>query len=237
MKFDLQTKVARAYVTASRNGAEGVDAERLRTQIPDVSAGTLALNNNFFVEMGLLERVGKGTYRPTAPLTEFNRRFGWNKDDARAQLRPVFETTWAYEAVERRLQLGPASIDEMVQTLGAEARADASYAPQLRTLLDWLEFSGAIKLDDEMVALAKGTPAPAVEQETKVEEKPPGGPVVEVPGKVQEPTKDQPQPPAIVSLSIDVALTADDLAKLTPEQIKSLFEGVGAVAAIKAALA
>ena len=39
-------------------------------------------------------------------------------------------------------------------------------------------------------------------------------------------------PAAVLAVSFDVRMTADDLARLSPDQIKALFEAVGTVMAL-----
>ena len=46
--------------------------------------------------------------------------------------------------------------------------------------------------------------------------------------------RDAPDAPQVIGFSFEFSLTADDLAKLTPDQITALFEAVGKVMALKA---
>lgn len=240
MKRPLQRDVLRAYGVLGRNG-EGVDGAKLRAHIPNVSEATLGLNNGFFMEMGLIERVSKGVYRPVPAVVEFARVYSFDADAAGGELAPVLSGSWAAEAVRSKLSMGPCTTTDMIRCLAVTAKADASFTAQLRTLLEWLEYGGIIRFDGDMVTLVDTTPLAAAAGAGGAGptggdgggHTPPADPAVPKPTKEKRQEAD---PSPVVALNLSVTITAADLSRLTPEQIRALFEGVGSVAAIQAAL-
>jgi hypothetical protein len=121
----------------------------------------------------------------------------------------------------------------MIETLADIAETDDSYAKQYRYLLSWLEFAGLIATDGGTVKLTDDA-SPSEPSTPSVE---PVAAVTEAPTPAVAPTSGRRTlGTPIVSLSFDIAVTAEDLAKLTPEQIASLFDGIGKVAAVRVSL-
>jgi hypothetical protein len=237
LKFELQEKALRVVCMASRNGTEPVDAAKMAS-LMGVSTSTAPLSNAFFVSVGLMERVGKGDYLPSKLALEYQRKYSFDQTAAKAILAPAFANTWFYDAVRQRAALGSTSRDQMIETLAAEAQTDDSYKVQYGLLLDWLQYVGLVDLTGGVVKLRGDVdtpPSPPAEQNVSPPEPKPSSPVD------QEQPADKPKvtegrSSSILSLSFTVDVTADDLAKLTGEQIAALFDGVGKVAAIKATL-
>jgi hypothetical protein len=242
MRFDVQVKALRVIASASRNGTELVDAAKMGT-LMGITAATAVLNNAFFVSVGLIERIGKGDYKPSTATLEFQRKYSFEKDAAAPILMPAFKDTWFMDAVRQKLDINENTTrDEMIMVLAGEAETDDSYATQYGFLLDWLNYVGLITMSDGLVQLtstAAGSEVVVV-TETETESIVDVGSVVDVPSRATAtatPAASAPgTAPAVVSLSFDVAVTAEDLAKLTSEQIASLFEGLGRLATIKAVL-
>lgn len=246
MKFDTQVQALQANVIASSNGAKPVDASALATYM-GVSAATAVLNQAFFRDVGLIEKTGKGTYKPSDTAIKFQQEWSFDKVAAPKVLAPLFVTTWFYETVKRRVAMGPTSVEQMIQTLAGVAETDSSYSTQYGFLLEWLEFVDLISMDAGTVALRDGDesapeePAPVDDLgplETPERVLVPKGPLAaKVEPAVPEPIVTIQRGPAVIDITVSVYATADDLARLTGEQIAALFEGIGKVASVKAALA
>ncbi len=211
-----------------------------------ISSATAPLNNAFFLDRGLLEKAGKGAYKPTKIALDFQRKWTFDKAAAPAILAPAMQKdSWFYNAVVEKLEIGPTTRETMIDVLSSLAETDAAYATQYGFLLEWLADAGLITMEDGNIAVADGvTPAQPAEAPTtstpstnRPSEAITAEPLVQTavpPATAPAPTTSREA--AVVSISIDVQATASDLAKLTGEQIASLFAGVGQIAAIKAAL-
>jgi len=231
MKFSKAVEALRATAIGSQQG-QPVDARTL-ANLMHVSPATAALNHAFFIDVGLVTKVGKGDYMPSSATVEFARKYGFQREQAGRVLAPQFAATWFYRALSDRLQMGPVTRDELIELFANIAGADASYRVQIGSLIDWLVFVGLAQEDGENISLTEGAAPPAEDDDvvstTPAEPASTGATAPIAAGGRQAAT--------VVSLNLALALTADDLAKLSAEQIASLFQGVGQVAAIKAALA
>lgn len=236
MKFDTQIQALRTICKASDNGSKPVDAETMAS-LMGLSAATAPLNNAFYIDLGLVEKAGKGEYKPSETALQFTNKWAFNKEEAPALLAPAFQSSWFFAPVKQKLELdGEATINQLVETLAMRAGTDDSYSTQYTFLLEWLKFVGLITIDSNTVRLTSTDISIA-------EPEPDGDTVVEfTTTPVQEaPRNDASRmlpaaSPPVVSFSVDVSLTAADLAELSPEQIRTLFEGVGQIQAIKAML-
>jgi hypothetical protein len=154
LKFDVQTKILSAYVTTSGRGERAVGADRIAAATGLTSA-TAGLMNNFFAHMGLLERRKKGLYVPAAAAVEFHRLLTFGDPSAPTVLAAHFNRSWFFEAVSHRIAVGgPQTRDHLVDVLARLTGADRSYATQLGTLLDWLQYVGLLAADGERLRLA-----------------------------------------------------------------------------------
>jgi hypothetical protein len=237
LKFEMQVSALKAIAVASNYGERGVSGEDIAPRI-GVSPASAALNNIFFLEAGLIVRERKGHYLPTEATCEFARKSTFNETEAAALLAASFKDTWYYREVAQQLAMGPTTHEQMTRVLAHAAGASKDHETQLTNVLQWLEFVGLILLFDGQVQLGQrdlqdfGKASP-VEPE-KVANDTPDPPTGERTTKQAE--HRQAPADAVLSLSFAFALTADDLRGLTPEQITSLFDAVGKVAAIKATM-
>jgi hypothetical protein len=240
MRFEKQVEVLRAFSVASRDGALPVDANML-SSFSNVAAVTVVLDNNFFLESGLITRVKKGQYIPVAEVNEFRRLFTFNDPQASRVLAPVLEKTWYFEALRIFDEMGSPSRAQAVRLLADHAGADGSFTAQIELLLDWLCFVGLVEINEDEKVLVNGVegrwidaevdPAKAKRDEANAVTPRPGtsGTIT----TIQEPVINARPSPTVLAWSFEVKLTADDLSKLSPEQIKAVFEAAGTVAAVR----
>jgi len=233
MKFETQVQALRTICTASRNGQETVDGHKMATYM-DLAAATAPLNNAFFVYVGLIEKVGKGIYKPTPLALQFASKWTFDHHEAARLLAPKFEQTWFYEAVKNKVEVNPkTTVKQMVDTLASYAGTDNSYALKFSFTLDWLAFVGLISMEGAIVQLTgevSAEPEPDDDEVvvTHTEDNASVAPLPMLP-----PVKEQ---APVVAFSFEVSFTATDLAVLNPDQIAALFDGAGKVAAIQAVL-
>jgi hypothetical protein len=232
MKFP-ETQVASliSSCVASRNGQVPVTSEA-QANFMGVSPATAGLNNGFFVSLGLLKKVGKGAYMPTELALQFQQKWSFDKEGAPALLQPAFRGQWFHEAVKQRVQVGRPTVKQAIETLAGVAGTDSSYEAQYGLLLDWLEYVGLITTTSGTVALVGEAPEREAEETTVA---PILGEQATVPPEPAPSPKPQQKLP-VVSLSIEVSLTAEDLATLPPDAITALFDGIGKVAFVKAVI-
>jgi hypothetical protein len=232
MKFDAQVKALRAIVIESGNGQRPVTPKDMAPHIGVVEA-TAGLNNSFFMAAGLITRVRKGSYKPTQAAIEFNREAGFDMRAAKRHLAEPLRKTWFYEAVCERLELGDNTDKGVIRLLAAKAGASMDHLPKLASLLDWLAYAGLITMKDGKISLGEIAPVPDAPE---AEEKPDTPSLTPPPPASEIPTTQPPAASPVLEFSFDFKLTADDLAALDAEQIKALFESVGGVMSIQAAL-
>lgn len=250
IKFSTQIDILNAFAKARAN----VSSEDL-ARFTSVSAATAGLNNNFFLESGLIERVKKGRYDPAPIVLDFARAYGFASDDAQRadaahRLAPTLRGTWYYATVADRLDMGPATRDDLVRQLAHAAGAETHHKPQLESILDWLAFAGLLEFDGDVASLVGSaqseepvhgraiplSPTLAVDADVARPHEHAGSPASRQ-GAAGEPVVQTPHAsPAVLAFSLDLSLTADDLALLTPEQIRAIYEAVGLVASIKMGL-
>lgn len=229
MKFpETQVSSLVSACVASRNGQVPVTSES-QAALMGVSPATAGLNNGFFVSLGLMKKVGKGAYMPTELALQFQQKWSFDKTGAPAILQPAFVGQWFYEAIKQRVQVGRPTVKQTIETLASHAGTDSSYETQYGLLLDWLEYVGLITTTGGVVSLVG-------EAETSTVEPPPADTTHQTP-ILPEPERQKPkQKFPVVSLSIEVSLTAEDLATLPPDAITALFDGIGKVAFVKAVI-
>jgi hypothetical protein len=244
MNSEVQQRVLQAFGRLSGPSKRPVSVTMLAEAIKDVSKYNVPLSNSFFVEMGWLEKRGRGEYAATDALVAYSVRLANDPANTGAAIKPLrtaMEQSWAWRAVRPMLTFGPAQLTEVRLILMEEAKAGQEHIAQITNLLEWMRFADLITIDKDKVAsvhpLGAQTSEPAgSEQQPSPSPAAPAAPPAEP--EVPKPTTPlaPPRGAAVVSLSFTLDLTADDLARLSSDQIKALFEGVGAVAAVKNAL-
>ena len=245
MKFDTQVGALLAIAVSSSNGNRSVGSVDIATRI-GVSPATAGLSNAFFMECGLIKREKKGRYKPTQAVLEFARQHSFDPKAAGKLLAEPLSRSWAFREVQQQRGMGSVTERRMVEVLAAAAGATAEHRQQLLTILAWLQYAGLIALEGGLVKLTpEGAAEAAAGAEPEPEPKPggagddPGHDEETDPASTGTTTKlkgREAQPEPIMGFSFEFALTADDLPKLSPEQIKALFEAVGSVMAIKATI-
>lgn len=237
MKFDMQVTALRAIAIASDFGKRHVGSEDIAPRVGVIPA-TAGLNNQFFMESGLILRVKKGQYKPTDTVNKFTQEHSFDPVKAGAQLAETLRDTWYYREVEQQLAMGTTTTGKMVGVLALEAGATKAHEIQLATLLTWLVYAGLITLDNDKVQLTGKPPAPTAPQKADPEPEQPPRPTADpVPeGTTTKGHQEVPAAQAVLSFTFDFALTAEDLQRLSPEQIQAVFGAVGDVMAIKSAI-
>lgn len=247
MKFDVQLRVLQAMSRFGRN--RNLDPIRLSQAVNnEVSRHTVGLSNSFFVDCGWLERQGRGEYVITEALADFARHAAANSSKAGEILRSTVSESWFWRLIASQIEHGPVPLAEVMVSLMSEAEVGEQHKPQIKMLLDWLRHLDLIEVRDDQVRLTTSTPdssggttdsAPPVDVPAKHPADSPGDHPGAADSSGQKSTtqpRDRELGAAILAFDFSIRITSEDLARLSPEQIQSLFQGAGQLAAIKAEL-
>jgi hypothetical protein len=238
MKMDLQVRVLQTLGRLSGQRKAPVNADDLSRAVGDVAPSTVGLSNRFFKDAGWLDAAGRGRYAATDELVEYTRRLAAGTPArAKEPLTAAMRNSWFWEYLQPYLTAGPLAVNEAVIMLMRQADAIDSHVPMIRNVIEWMEFAGLVVTHDDQIVMADGetarspgSPSPPSAPAGAGGEEPTETRAADE--KATKPAGGSP-PRAVVTLSFDVRLTAEDLAQLSPEQIKTFFEAVGTVAAVK----
>ena len=211
-----------------------------------ISPATAPLNNAFFIDNGLIERSSKAGYKPTDIALAYQRKWTFDRDAAPQLLAPAFADSWFFEAVTDQLQISGTSTTtraEMIGVLASRAGTDSSYSVQYGHCLDWLKYSGliiesegTISFGEEADVSRNRTSAVSEAADERSSAKLPDPGDLREAGSEHAVTKSGDNA-TVMAISLDLRLTADDLARLGADEIKALFVGAAEIAAIQSRLA
>jgi hypothetical protein len=237
LKFDLQVRILQTLGRLSGPGKRAVEADDLSRAIGGVATTTVGLSNGFFRDSGWIDRQGRGRYVATDALVEYSRRLA--ADPAQPQraierLRDPVRQSWYWQTLQPALAAGPVPLAEAIVMLAKEADAGMGHVPMLENVVEWLRWVGLVTVSDDQLRLAEATAEPA-EAASRPEPAPDSPAATPAASEGKKPTTGQggSLPGAVLAFSFDLQVTADDLSRLDPEQIRALFEAVGKVLAIK----
>jgi len=201
-----------------------------------MKVSTLSILTPFYTDIGALVRVDKG-FVPSEPVMAFQREFQWNAENATYKLAPLIQPTWFAQRLLPGLGYRPYTEKEAIKELADACSALPEYEPQLRVLLDYMEASGLIVRENELVRLAKDVilelpperPAPTLDTTTPDK---PAQPPPHVPPSVRTPLPSTDGLEFSVSVKVDMA----EIAGWEPARITAFFGGIAQVLAAKGAL-
>jgi hypothetical protein len=234
MKFEAQVELLQRFGRISGSQKRTVTSEEV-ARAQGVKANTAALNNGFFVEAGWLERGGRGQYVATDTLLAYTQRVQFDPANARtaaALLAEPMRKSWYWQALEGHMRGGGLPRTEALVILSSEAGAGQEYKLQLENVLLWLQFVELVNLDERSVL-------PGNTSEASTDASSATGSVVSVDEATGEQSMNRTndrvpeRKDVVLAFNVDLTITASDLAALSPEQIRALFEAVGVVAALK----
>jgi hypothetical protein len=243
MKFDKQVEALHLYAQLSGPSHGPVSAEDLANTM-DMSPSTTALCSGFFRDSNWLTRVGRGSYAATDGLLEYNRHLNVDPSDragALPYLADLARDSWYWAAIEPLLRQGSARRSVLLLSLSKAAGAH-NHKAQLLLLLEWLDWLELIDRDGDLVRL--GTLAgredglstttddvdgPHLEpgsQGHDVDDMLVTSEIAVRPVKETAPGVVDDALGSLIAFNFSVRITADDAAKLTPEQITALLQVV-----------
>lgn len=237
MKMDRQLAVLHAIGRLSGPRKESVNGDALSRAVDGITPATVILSNRFFEAAGWITAPGKGLYAATDALVEYTRRLSTGTPGHAVEaLRAPARQSWFWEALEPHFAGGARLSDsDALILLMRAADAGDHHLPNLRNVIAWLEQVGMVTVQGQHI-MAKNADLLAAfggGQAQRDHQEPAGGPPAEADGgNATKPGGGEP-PATVVAFSFDVRVTADDLQRLTADQIRALFEAVGTVMAIK----
>ncbi|MGY1640666.1 hypothetical protein ACI782_05965 [Geodermatophilus sp. SYSU D00703] len=255
MKVDAQVRVLEAFAKhSSAPDGRFVTSDAISSTVKDVSHHSFPLSNAFFVDAKWLVKQGRGEYAATEALLNYRRRAALNADDPRAKqaLRESMTEAWFWTPIKNQLQFGGAEEADVLHNLMLEAGATPEHKSQLKNLVEWVKWVGLIRDEGERLVLVGdgGEAEPRMEDS---EDKATLGEQAsngrgsddrrsDAPGDTdsrRQPPLPDTTPRAVPILAFDFSfqLTAEELTKLSPEQIQALFAAVGNVMSIRANVA
>jgi len=150
--FKTQRSILKGYGAAAKASGGLVKLDDVADAC-GLSRDTVSVCNEFFKDTGLLHRQGR-RFKPSPEVLEFVQACQWNEDTAGHKFADLMRVTWFGQAVLPRLTVRSLPRSELVDALALEAGASIKHKPQVAMLLDYLEFSGLIRQNGDLVELA-----------------------------------------------------------------------------------
>lgn len=231
--YPKQLDLLRAYVAASGPTGKAV-ANKDVAGIVKLSADTISLGNAFFSDVGFLQRLDSG-YVPADEVKAFARAHEWQPDSAPERLAPLVEHSWFGETLLTRLQFNAMEEAEAVQVLAEAIGAGPAYRPQINTLIDYMESSGLIVRDGNMIRRVRDR-QPNQPERAVAHEQPQASqaaqPAAAHPSRGVSTSFSQ-AAQGLVAFDVSVRVNMSEMANWTPDRIQAFFAGIAQVLAAK----
>jgi hypothetical protein len=236
LSFDKQIQSLRAIAQLSGTNRRPVNAEAQSATL-GVKGNVGGLSNRFFKDSGWLESAGRGSYVPAEPLIRFHRHLAIQPDDlagARAILAEPAKSSWYWREVGDMFDGEGVPQSGVLHALADAAGAAPNHTAQLILIIEWLIWLGLIARNGENLVRVGGATTTAVEPAVVMEEGHAAVAGTDLPEDAAPETSDHDEPTApqpvatlvdtgaMLSFNFSVRITADDAAKLDPEQLQTL---------------
>jgi hypothetical protein len=238
LRFDNQLEVLKAVASLSGNNRRGVGAETMSASI-GLKGGTGGLNSRFFRSVNWFDAVGRGEYTASPGLLAFQQHINVDPEglvEATAGMRSEIRRSWVWEVVGPMLESGNPVREKAVLLALAQAAGATNHTTQLETIIEWLVWVGVIVRDGEQIRLAG--PVPAIPDEVAEDEGDvtglgdlePEQDMVDAAEEITDPTPPvatavaEPVDKAIISFSVNVRLTADDIKTLGDDEMRFVMD-------------
>jgi hypothetical protein len=158
---DRQIEALKAFAAVyEANGTPVTNQQAGEVASPKMAANTIIVTNAFFVDVGLLTRVGNGFVVAPEVLAFLKASAGISPETASEKLRPIFEKQWFMQLLAPRLRLNPQDISTVHKILGEAASAGKEHIPRLDLLIDFLCFVGLTRKEGNQLAAGSPSAAP-----------------------------------------------------------------------------
>lgn len=236
IKMERQHDIPAAIGRLSGPRKEPINADSLARAVGGgIAPATVILSNRFFADAGWITIPSKGQYAATDPLVDYTRRLATDLPARAVQaLHGPVRQSWFWKVLEPHFMNGKVRVNDAEIMLMRAAEASDSHLPMVRNLIAWLEDLGMITVNDQYITVKDGAAAPAPGADHAQAPEAPGEPSeTGTEGTRPSVKAGEPTPDTVLAASFDVKITVDDLAVLSAEQIKALFEAVGTIMALR----
>ena len=145
---DVLSKILKAYVIASKQGAEAIKYTDVAA-VADLSPTLVSANNSFLAESKFIVSERYGYYKPSPETIEFAKSAPWDEVGAKKYIRAQIDGTWYGETVRQQFQMFDALTEEQqIRAFGLKSSADESDKNKLGYLFDFLVYFEYIVPDD-----------------------------------------------------------------------------------------
>lgn len=237
VKFEKQIEAIRRLAQMSGPGKRPVSSEDLAHAL-ELSANTAGLCVGFFRDSGWVTKVSRGNYVATDAAWDYQHDLSLDERGHTAALRHLVEPvkkSWYWQAIEPMLP-GGAPQPVLLRALSKAANAH-DHRAQLLLILDWLGWLGLVHRSGDMIFpvqdaanpndLSDNT-NPQKDSHLPMDEN--GSPEMASSSKTETPSTQPAQVEgdvaSMISFSLNVRITAEDAARLSPEQLSSLVDVV-----------
>lgn len=230
-----QLDILRAYAAASQQGARQV-WNREVSNLAGMTPESVSSCNGFLASLNLI-RKSESAWVVSSEVLDFFRAYEWNKDTAPHKLAPAMTASWFGQAITTKLSFRSLAEEEAIAVLAEASAAAPQYLRSLKMLLEFMEVTGVITREGNMLRNAS---SPATPPPTNAEAKSPEmkNPDVQTPDTSLRPPK---LSTAFAQLGegamrFNVSFTVDmaEMANWRAERIAAFFSGIAQVLAAKA---
>jgi hypothetical protein len=230
-----QLDILRAYAAASQQGSKPVGNREVAT-LAGMTPESVSGCNGFLASLNLI-RKSENAWVVSSEVLDFFRAYEWNKETAPHKLAPAMTASWFGQAMTTRLSFKPLTEDEAIAMLAEASAAVPQYLRSLKMLLEFLEVTGVIAREGNMLRNASSpATAPSPNGEAKLPEM--KNPDIQTPDTSLRPPK---LSTAFAQLGegamrFNVSFTVDmaEMANWRAERIAAFFNGIAQVLAAKA---
>lgn len=145
-----QLDVVRAFVNASQAADGAPVSNDDAATLVNMSKLTTVVSHPFLCDVGLLIRKG-GLFEVSPTAKAYQQAYEWNPETAGQKLAPAFTDKWFARSLLPRLKMRDLSKQEAVQALAEAAGATKDYEENVAMLLEFMDISGIIKIEGNMV--------------------------------------------------------------------------------------
>jgi len=223
---EILSKILKAYVIASKQGAEAVKYTDVAV-VAGLHPTLVSRTNAFLSEAGFILPERRGYFRPSPESTDYAKQAPWDEESAREHIRAVIDRTWFGQTVQQQFQLqNTLTKSQLIKAFGIKATPDPSDANRLGLLLDLLVHFGYLVADEQGNYIARPTQGgPEVSISHRADEFALDGiPLVELPPVLPQSVEKTGPGPITSQININLNLTAattDEELELLVKKVKT----------------
>jgi hypothetical protein len=146
---EVLSKILKAYVIASKQGAEAVKYSDVGA-VAGLAPSTVSSNNSFLADSGFIFSERYGYYKPSAETIEFAKHAPWDEVGAKRFIRKQIDGAWFGQTVRQQFQMFPTlTRSQQIRALGIKSSPPEADAGKLDFLFDFLAYFEYVVSDGE----------------------------------------------------------------------------------------